>query len=125
MIGSLRHRVQVQAPQQTQDEFGEVAETWVTVAEVWAEVRAMSGRELFNAQQVQADVTHKVRMRYLDVLRPSYRLVHDGKILNVSSIVPDTLNTMMEVMCVEPVTSPVVHVMQTFGGTATGGSVGE
>jgi SPP1 family predicted phage head-tail adaptor len=76
--GLLRHRVQVQSPTGTQDEYGQAVLGWTTLGARWASVEPLMGREMWQAQQVQADTTHKVTLRYFDGLTPRYRLV-EGK----------------------------------------------
>jgi SPP1 family predicted phage head-tail adaptor len=63
--GLLRHRFVIKTAIETKDSFGGTVETQITFATVWASIEPLSGRELLQAQQVQAEVTHRVRMRYL------------------------------------------------------------
>lgn len=77
--GSLRHRVTVQRANETQDALGGDVLTWVSYAErVPAEVKELSGRELWNAQQIQADLSLSVAMRWMDGIKSKMRLLwHD------------------------------------------------
>lgn len=75
--GRLRHRVVIeQRTEGTADAFGAPALTWTTFATRWADVRPLQGRELFAAQQVQANVSHAVRLRHLAGVLPDMRLRH-------------------------------------------------
>lgn len=40
-------------------------------------IEPLKGRELFNARQVQPDVTHKVGMRFLAGLTPKHRIKYE------------------------------------------------
>ena len=71
--GRLRHRLTIQSAAEVKNLDGEAVKTWTAVATVWGSVEPMTGKELFNAQQVQAQVTHKVMIRGRD-LRPSWRV---------------------------------------------------
>ena len=62
---------------------GEPSETWSTLGKAWAEVKPLSGRELFAAQQVEAQVTHQVTMRYRDDVMPDMRISHNSRVLNI------------------------------------------
>lgn len=63
-VGTMRDRVRLDAPGEIKDSFGQRSQTWTTVAEVFAAVEPLSGRELWQAQQVQSDVSDKVTVRY-------------------------------------------------------------
>lgn len=60
------------------DSSGEVRldrdEDWELVVTRWASVEPLTGNELWRAQQVQADLTHEVVMRYVPDLTSRYRL---------------------------------------------------
>lgn len=62
--GKLRHRVQIErATTGAQDATGSVSLAWASLGAFWAEIRPLAGRELYAAQQVQADLTHSIRLR--------------------------------------------------------------
>lgn len=84
--GRMRHPVDVQQVIETRSGAGEVIRNWVTKDTVWANIWTPTGREFVEAQQVAADVTHKVRMRWYDGLTPSHRLQHDGRVFNIRSV---------------------------------------
>ena len=49
--GNLRHKVALQSQQETRDSTtGEVLVTWQTVANVWAQIVPLSGKEFLAAQ---------------------------------------------------------------------------
>lgn len=86
-VGALRHRVAVQrAAEGTADDYNQTALTWGTVRSVWASVKPLRGDELVYAQQVNAQVTHEVRMRWLEGLTPKDRLLLGTRVLNVRSV---------------------------------------
>ena len=62
--GDLRHRVSLQKTVVTRDDYGEQIETWTTYATVWARISPLRGQELIQAQQVHAEATHEVELRY-------------------------------------------------------------
>lgn len=94
--GPLRHRVRIERlTAGVQDPVtGEVAQTWVTVAEVWAAIAPLSAREFIQSDAKQAMVTARVTLRYRDDLDASVRLVHlvngvPGRIYNPQGFLPD------------------------------------
>lgn len=72
--GLLRHRLQIQSLGGSPDSFGQTQPEWTTVATVWGQVEPLLGRERFTAQQVQAEVTHKITVRAREV-SPADRIV--------------------------------------------------
>lgn len=90
-IGRLRHRLKVQTLTESRDEFGgRGAEEWVDEpGTVRGEVEPTGGRELFQNGGVQAQATHRVKMRYR-ALSPKQRLVwlDTGIVLNLVACPP-------------------------------------
>jgi SPP1 family predicted phage head-tail adaptor len=62
--GKLRYFVAIEQKASTRDDFGAEQELWSTVAQVYAGFETLSGQELFAAQKLNADVTHKITIRY-------------------------------------------------------------
>lgn len=104
--GDLIHQVQVQQPADSRDTYGDAAPTWTTVATVWASVESLTGRELWIAQQVQADVTHRVRMRPGAVpgIGPAWSILFGARRLAILGVVdPVQQGEQVELLCVEAV----------------------
>ncbi|MBA3562893.1 MAG: phage head closure protein [Gammaproteobacteria bacterium] len=103
--GRLRHRVDIQRPLELLDEAGQPEVTWVNQAEsVPASIEPISGREFFAAQQVQADATTRIRIRYRPGLTEKMRAVHtmDGltELYDIESIIHlDERRREMHLMC--------------------------
>jgi SPP1 family predicted phage head-tail adaptor len=74
--GRLRHKVTLQRRVETTNAIGETVWYYADVAEIFAHIEPLSGKEYFGAQQVQSDVTTRVRVRYRTGLQPTMRLVH-------------------------------------------------
>lgn len=84
--GLLRHRVTIQARSVVRDAAGGEAETWVDQPPpVWARVRPLNGRELLSANQIQAETTHEVTMRYRPGLTSAHRLLFGTRILHIAA----------------------------------------
>jgi SPP1 family predicted phage head-tail adaptor len=85
--GRLRHRVTVQAfTELGVDAVGTPQGQWdATAIDVAAEVTPLSGSELLAAQQVGAETTHVVRMRYGTTVTPRHRLLFGARILEIES----------------------------------------
>ena len=87
-IGKKRHRLTLRQPPSVPapDASGEDLGAYTSVATRWAEVEPLAGRELWAAQQVQADVTHTVTLRYYAGLGPKWELLWGTRTLRVESV---------------------------------------
>lgn len=105
-IGPMRQLVTIQARTVAQNSYGEAVQTWTTVATRWGNLEPLSGREVWQAQQVRPDVTHRVTLRYYDGLTPKHRVVIDGQTFGVVAVVnPDGRKRFHELTCVQEITS--------------------
>ena len=59
---------------------------WSDVITVGASIEPLSGRELWIAQQVQPQVTHRIRCRMLHGINPKMRIKYKGRTFNIKSI---------------------------------------
>lgn len=84
--GKLRHRITIEAPPAgAEDSLGHKTGSWTTFAITWAEIEEMSGLEDPQAAQVQPEVTHKVKIRYLAGLTSKHRVIHKGRTLEIAT----------------------------------------
>lgn len=70
-IGKLRHRITLLRQVNEVNDYGASTQTWKRVATVWADVRPLSGREYFSAQQVQSEVTTQIWLRHIEGIKPT------------------------------------------------------
>jgi SPP1 family predicted phage head-tail adaptor len=108
--GQLRHRITIQSHTSAQDNYGEVDWTWSTGFETWAKISPLRGNQYFNAQQVQANVSHKITLRYqalpnsTDINADNTRLLFGStaRVYNIVSVInPDERNIYLDLMCEE------------------------
>jgi SPP1 family predicted phage head-tail adaptor len=100
--GALRHRVTIQQLTITQGPSGDLVEAWTDVATVYGAVEPLSGREYWQAQQVAAETSIRVRIRYRPGMETTMRLSHDGRTLEILSIVdPEERHRELQLMCRE------------------------
>jgi SPP1 family predicted phage head-tail adaptor len=101
-IGRLRHRIAIERVTETRDTDGSVIETWSTYATVQASIDPISGREYFAAQSVQADLTHRIVMRYLSGIVPKMRVKYGSRIFDILSVINvSERNRELQLMCRE------------------------
>lgn len=64
MISAKRHRLTLERRAEALDDFGEAALTYTALTTAWGSVEAVGSRERFDSQQVQAEVSHRIKIRY-------------------------------------------------------------
>ncbi len=78
--GTLTHPVKVQKPVRETLINGErVVADWATVASRYASIEALSGREIWLGRQVEADVTHGIKMRFVPGMDSSWSILWGAK----------------------------------------------
>lgn len=101
-IGRLRHRMTIQDYVASKNSFGEETKVWNDFTEVSASVEPLSGKELFAAQQLHAETTTMIIMRYCEGVNTSMRVLFKGRrydILHVSN--KEERNIAMYLLCKE------------------------
>lgn len=104
--GELRHKVDILTPPAAQNDYGEVDETeeWPAFKEgVWASVEPLKGRELFTAQQINSEITLKVKMWYIPGVKAKMRIRSRGQVFEIVGPPIDNkqINRELELMCKE------------------------
>lgn len=100
--GRLRHRITLERLTNSDDEYGEPTSSYEVYGSFWAAVESLSGRELWQAQQVKATTTHRVTMRYVTGVAPGMRVIHKARTLEIDSVVDVGERTReLQLMCTE------------------------
>jgi SPP1 family predicted phage head-tail adaptor len=100
--GKLRHRIQIQAVTLTPDGMGSGAESWATIAggSVWAEILPLRGVEAIQAGQLEAKLSHKVRIRYLAGVTAKHRILFGSRVFKIHEVRNlEERGVMLELMC--------------------------
>lgn len=84
--GQLRYRVTIEQLTETQNEYGEPVSDWSPLATVWAEKEDLTGREYYQAQQINAEVTTRFTIRWRDDVKAKMRLKHSGTLYDIASV---------------------------------------
>lgn len=85
--GALRQRVTLLRPVQRGGVVGETLTTWSIVAVVWAQIKDLSGREWYEAQQLpEGDLSTDIIIRYRpDVVR-QMRVGHGSRFYDIVAV---------------------------------------
>ena len=101
--GRLRERITIQQATESRNALGESVQTWATFAERWASVEGLSSREVLLTGQQQTEVTHRVRLRYVDGFKGTMRILWRGRVLEISSLLEHNNRSEHEALCTERV----------------------
>tara|TARA_B100000161_G_scaffold87043_1_gene60890 strand:+ start:4402 stop:4725 length:324 start_codon:yes stop_codon:yes gene_type:complete len=85
-VGGLRHKVDLQKPTNTRDAGGGAVKTFTTLAQLYAQIKPVSGQEKYRQGQVQESVTHHVTVRYRSDIGTNMRLVYQSRNFNIRHI---------------------------------------
>jgi len=101
-IGDLRHRITVQDSTETPDSHKGHTVVWHNFLVLWASVEPLSGREYFYSHQIKAEVTHRVKIRYVKGITVKMRIKHNDRILAIESILDlKERHETLEILCKE------------------------
>lgn len=102
--GPLRHWVTIRTYTKSRDSYGAEVETWADFADTWASVEPLIGREYMAAKQISAEVSHKIRMRYIAGLLPTMKIAWGAREFEIVSILNvQERNTEIVIMATEDV----------------------
>jgi len=100
--GKLNKRVQLQEPAETQNSTGEEIQSYSTYTTVWASIEPLQGRELEHAQQISAEVSHRVKIRYNANVAAKDRVIYGSRTLEIEAVLnPEERNEELILMCKE------------------------
>lgn len=100
--GKLRHRIELHSASESQNSFGEIEKTYSSYDTVWGSIESLTGRELEHAQQISAETTLKVNIRYYSGVETGHRVIYGSRTLEITHIInPDERNIELILYCKE------------------------
>jgi SPP1 family predicted phage head-tail adaptor len=101
--GRLRHKIDIQQELTTQNTYGEPTHSWVTfLSSVPASIEPIRGREYFASDKMNAEITHRIRMRFRLGVKAKMRVKYCGRYFDIESAINvDEGNEWYELMCRE------------------------
>ena len=100
--GELRNRIVIEEPREEQDDYGEPVKKWAELpgGRAWAKKEDLSGRELFQAQQVNAQVSTLFTLRYRSDVDARMRVVYKDSLYSIVSVQdPDGRREKLLLLC--------------------------
>jgi SPP1 family predicted phage head-tail adaptor len=102
--GKRRHCVLIQQQTDEQDDAGEKLEQWNDLRSTWAEIRAVTSKEVYAASGFTSQVSHLITILFHPsmAVRSSYRVVYRGRIFQVQAVVDeDETQVELKLYCLE------------------------
>jgi SPP1 family predicted phage head-tail adaptor len=98
----MKYRLILQTQNGTPDGMGGFETSWVTVATIWGDIMPVSMRERTQGEKLISDYSHKIIVRYTDIIPPIGRFVYESRAFNiVSAVNPDNSGSYLTVYCHE------------------------
>jgi SPP1 family predicted phage head-tail adaptor len=85
--GPMRHRITIETPTETQGRDGSTVRAWNAFLSTRASIEPLTGREYFAAEREQADVSHRIRMRYTGGITHRMRVSFGSRIFEIESVI--------------------------------------
>jgi len=86
--GQLNRKISIRKSTSSPDSYGGQIPAWSTfLNDVWARVRPLSMREMWQADQVSSPIDTEFLLRYATGITPSMIVVYDGKEYNIHSVI--------------------------------------
>lgn len=100
---ALSERVTIQQKSVTRAGNGEEVVAWTVVCVVSAAVTQLRGREFFAGAQMQDAIDVRIVIRYRTDVTRDMRVVRNGTILDIVSVIETDRKTGLELMCMSGV----------------------
>lgn len=101
--GSLRHYVSLWEDRgSVRGEHNLPYPRWVRVAQFYASIEPVGGREFFQAQQVQSSVSYRIRCRYLPSITSKQQIRYGTRTFDIQAVLnTEERNEWLEIIAVE------------------------
>lgn len=88
-VGALKHYVTIRQLVGTQDGAGQPSVSYLTVAQVWADVRYMNGAEAIKADAMTATAKASIRIRKRTDVTPAMQVVFGATVFQIKAVLPN------------------------------------
>lgn len=100
--GSLNREIEVQVRSTAKDASGQQLDSWSTFCKTRAAIEQMSGSETVAAGAQLGETMHQLTVRYRPGFRANMRVVYQGRVFNVLSVLDDfTVHRKTTMLCQE------------------------
>ncbi|MDD3029974.1 MAG: phage head closure protein [Alphaproteobacteria bacterium] len=102
-LGAMRCRIAFQQETQTDDGAGGYACAWETVAQAWASVEPLTGREVYAANRLEGHVSHKITTPWRSDITPTtaMRILYGTRTFNIHAAMNEGERNVFFILLVE------------------------
>ncbi len=101
-IGRLRHRLWLERVDRTADGGGGAEESWIKLADIWAEIRPVGGSEIYDSDALVGRTSHEIIVRFRPDVSPTMRLSSETRRFEISAVIDiDERRRWLKCLCVE------------------------
>ncbi len=97
-MAALNHRISLQRRAEGADALGQPVTTWSELAQVWADIRHMTGLQAIKADAQLSTVRASVRVRTRNDLAAGLRVVHGATVYEVRAVLKVNAD-LMDLVC--------------------------
>ena len=102
--GKLNKRIDIKEKGRVSDGGGGFTTGEVEVINTWANINTLSGREFWQAQQMEAEVSHKVTIRFRKGIKRTQVIYFQDRKFEIQYVFNrDEANKYLELYCLEKV----------------------
>ncbi|WP_273845725.1 phage head closure protein [Halalkalibacter alkalisediminis] len=102
--GKLNRRISIKEEKKIKDIGGGQTTQPLPIADTWASINTLTGREFWQAQQMEAEVSHKITIRYRKGIKRSQVVFYNERKFDIEYIFNrDEANKFLELYCLERV----------------------
>ena len=95
----LNNRLTIEQKDTGTDAIGQPVETWVTVAEVWGNVKYQNGLSAIKSNADVSIVKASIRIRHRTGLDAGMRVLFDDAVFDVKAVLPEETNRYIDLVC--------------------------
>lgn len=82
----IRQRLTLQQEIRTGDSAGGYVRSWQNVADIWAEITPLTGKEKLFSERLQGSITHRILIRFRSDITTENRLFFENRVFNIRSV---------------------------------------
>lgn len=100
--GELRHRLMFKGPTNTADGMGGITKSWGSAFTIWGSIDPLKGKEFYESQLINSEITGKIKVRYRDDIDPTMQVYFGDRTFKILSIInPGERNMELNLMVKE------------------------
>jgi SPP1 family predicted phage head-tail adaptor len=98
--GDKRNKITIQVQSGTTMQEGLEIPNWIIYRETMASIEPIRGRELFQAQTANSEISVRIRTRFISGVNPSMRVLYREQAYDIETVIdPSERHKELELMC--------------------------